>query len=670
MSVLRASSVLSLVGLFLPAAQAQVSGGELGYDKDLEAVGPSGEVVGAGLAGNDPADVGRYLLAQSGGVSGVRVSPDGARLSPDGETVAFLWSITGEPQLWTMPATGGQPRRLTYGTGVTFFRWAPSGTHLLYGADDDGNEQEAYFLIRADGTEEWRALPAVAGGFRVFGDFLSEDRIAYASTERNRLDFDLYTAGLDDSAPTMVYEGKYAFSVVAASPDGRYAVVSETVGEDSDNLYLLDVQTGALEPVSVPERRANHAGAGIAWDPEGLGFYLATNRDRDVAALSFYEIGGGFETVEAPEGDVEAVRLCGPGGRYLVWAVNEGGYSRLHARDRLTDAALAVPALPEGAYALHCTDGSDRLAVTVNGWRTPGSVVVWALATGDVFEPFVASLAGLDPSRLVRPRSVTLPARDGVRVQGLLYLPDDASRAAAGTDEGPPPVVFIVHGGPTGQSRPTFSPIAQYHVDRGLAVFEPNVRGSTGFGHTYVTLDDRERRLDSVRDLVDMLEWLGDEGLVDADRAAVVGGSYGGYAVNAVLATYPGHFAAGVSLFGVADWVKALEVVSPAIKASDRIEYGDITEPRWRAFYEELSPIRQADRIDVPVLFSHGARDPRIDIAETEVMVRSLRARGVEAPYVRFLDEGHGWRKVANQLFYYRYQATFLEDVLGLTEKD
>ena len=175
-----------------------------------------------------------------------------------------------------------------------------------------------------------------------------------------------------------------------------------------------------------------------------------------------------------------------------------------------------------------------------------------------------------------------------------------------------------------------------------------------------------EKRLDSIRDLVDMRGYLASDGRVDASRAAVVGGSYGGYAVNAVLANFPGQFVAGASLFGVADWVTALEVASPALKASDRIEYGDIREPRWQEFYQLNSPIRQADRINVPVLYSHGVRDPRIDIAETETMVRSLRRNGIEAPFIRIPDERHGWRKLSNRLFYFRRQAEFLEEKLGL----
>jgi dipeptidyl aminopeptidase/acylaminoacyl peptidase len=257
-----------------------------------------------------------------------------------------------------------------------------------------------------------------------------------------------------------------------------------------------------------------------------------------------------------------------------------------------------------------------------------------------------------------------LTARDGVELQGLLYVPDARSRRR----EGPPPVLFMVHGGPTGQYEASFQPLAQYHVDRGVAVFGPNVRGSIGLGRTYSTLDDRERRLDSVRDLVDMLEFLRTDGRVDASRAAVVGGSYGGYMVNAVLASYPETFDTGIAMFGVGDWVKALEIATPALKASDRIEYGDITEPRWREFYREISPLRFADRIDVPVLYSHGVMDPVVDIGETETMVRTLRANGIEAPFIRIPDEGHGWRKLDNRLFYFRRQAEFVERQLQLDD--
>ena len=657
---IRAVVIGALIAIPSHASSQSVAGGQSGYDESIEAIEPTDEPVSVGLAGSDPADIGRYLLAQNAGLSGPGL------LSPDGSLVAFRWSITGEPQLWIVSAEGGQPRRLTYGSGITFFQWAPDGRGLIYGADDDGNEQPAFFYIDREGVNESMILAPTAGGFRSFGDFLpSGDAIAFASTERNRLDFDIYVADLTTGEQRLVREGVYGYFAHDVSPDGRLLVVSETVGEDSDNLHLLDLASGDLETLSAPERRANHSGGGFEWLDDGSGFFFTSNRGQEFAALMFYRVGGEIELVRAAEQDIQGVTLCGENDRYLAWTLNDGGYSRLFVDDRSTGRVLDTPALPEGVYALDCQGTPARLAISINGWRTPPSVYVWELDTGEVHDTFVADLAGLDPARLIRPESLVIPARDGVRLQGLLYLPDASSRL----DDRPPPVVFFVHGGPTSQSRPTFDPVVQYYTDRGVAVFEPNVRGSTGFGHTYVTLDDRERRLDSVRDLVDMLDYLEADGRVDANRAAVAGGSYGGYMVNAVLANFPGHFVAGVSLFGVADWVTALEIASPALKASDRIEYGDITEQRWRDFYTENSPIRQADRIDVPVLYSHGVRDPRIDIAETETMVRTLRANGVEAPFVRIPDEGHGWRRLSNRLFYYRQEAAFLEDKLGLAAR-
>ena len=154
-------------------------------------------------------------------------------------------------------------------------------------------------------------------------------------------------------------------------------------------------------------------------------------------------------------------------------------------------------------------------------------------------------------------------------------------------------------------------------------------------------------------------------GLADSTAVGIAGGSYGGYMVNAVLADYPEAFAAGVSLFGVGNWITALEVASPSLKAADLIEYGDISEQRWRDFYGEISPVFRAERIRVPVLYSHGVNDPRVDIAETEVMVQALRENGVRADFIRIPDEGHGWRKLSNRLYYYRKQAEFLEEVLG-----
>lgn len=625
-----------------------------GPDYNLNAISPEPGAVQVGLAGSDPANIARYLLARGA---------SGARLSPGGEHVAFRYSVTGVPQLWVARATGGAPQQLTYGNGVTFFRWMPDGSGLIYGADNDGNELESYYFVGADGTSERLLLPAVDGGFRSFGDIASSGTEAvFASTERNGLDFDIYKADLTSGETEMLFEGKFGFNAGAISPDGQHVIVTETVGEDSDNLFVMSLQSGEMKSVSVPEPRANHGDGGFAWLPDSSGFYFASNLDREFSAVHFYDaVSDEIKVVFEPARDAADIELCGSDAGFLAFTENVDGFDKIHVHDLATGKSLAAPRMPEGVYSISCAVGTDRMSLNVNGWRTPGDIRVWDMASNSTSRTFEGTLAGLDPDRFVRPESIRITARDGVELQGLLYLPDDSSR----TSDQAPPILFEVHGGPTGQSRATYDAIVQYHVDRGFAVFEPNVRGSTGFGRTYVTLDDKKKRRDSVRDLIDMADYLRDDGRVDMDRAAVSGGSYGGYVVNAALALYPDTFAVGISRYGVADWVTALRIASPALQASDRIEYGDIREQEWVDYYTENSPLRLADQIKVPVLFSHGVMDPRIDIYETEIMVKTLRANGINTPYIRIEDEGHGWRKLANRLFYYRAQADFLEEQLG-----
>lgn len=589
-----------------------------------------------------------YVLA-SGALS--------AQISPQGDFVALLSAKSGERQIYVGPPDGSEWQQITNGSGVTFFDVLPSGD-ILYGSDNNGDERENYFLWDAESRDATLILPATEKGFRSYGAASGNgNMIAYASTERNGLDFDIYTMDLASGETQRVYEGKYGNFVEAVNFYASKIILSETVGEDADKLFVLDVEKGERRLLSDPTPRANHTDAGIYFGEKDV-IRLATNESSEFASFRYlatnprYPVNGQMKA-GMESADIEQLESCGEGGP-LLFTINRDGYSELYFR------YLSQPMidLPKGVYRTDC-NRNDIAVVHISGPDIPGDVYRLDLRSGDVERIYTSGYGKLEKTSLVTPTSLRMPARDGVEVQGLLYMPQDSA------DE-KPPVVFLVHGGPTAQARPSYNPTAQYLLSRGIAVFQTNVRGSTGFGRTYTTLDDREKRLDSIRDLVDMLGSPELASKVDTDRAAVVGGSYGGYAVNAVLSEYPDAFVAGVSLYGVADWVTALEIASPALKASDLIEYGDINDLKWRAFYTEHSPIRNADKIRVPVLFSHGAMDPRIDIAETETMVRALRANGIDAPYIRFPDEGHGWRKIDNQLYYQRRQAEFLEEVLGV----
>lgn len=604
------------------------------------------------LAGVERPDISRFLNVRAAS------SPS---LAPDGSQLAFRSSTTGKPQLWAVDATSGWPHQLTFGESVTFNEWSPTGEWILYGSDRGGNEREGFYLINADGTRE-RELLSPSEAFRSFGGFSADGaKIAYSSTQRNGRDFDIYTLDVASGEEKRVYEGYFGFFVEAWSPDGTSLVLSETRGEDANNMYLLDLATGEAEVLFKPEVAAAYSG--VSWKPDGSGFYVATDQDREFAGLAYYDLAGQtLDWLATPNHDVENVTLSRDG-RYLTWTTNEGGYSGLHVRDVIAGADVAVPEIPAGIYTLDWAHGAPVASLQIRGPQLAGDIWTWNLASGEMVRATRSSMAGLDPTQLAVPVHHDFPARDGEVLHGLLYMP-------TGLPEGvKPPVLLGVHGGPTGQSRPSFSAAKQYLVSQGIAVFDLNFRGSTGYGKRFARLDNKRLRPNAVLDMADAMRWLDQTGQVDASRSAVMGGSYGGYMTFAAVTTFPDLFDAAVSFVGVSNWVTALEGASPALKASDRLEYGDIEDPEDREFFRQLSPIVHVDRVKTPIMVLHGANDPRDPVTESDQFVRGVRENGGRVEYLRFPDEGHGIRRLENRLIAYRRIADLLKTELGLGDE-
>jgi dipeptidyl aminopeptidase/acylaminoacyl peptidase len=618
---------------------------------------PKVEPVTLGLAGEPRPDILRYLYVQTA---------SGPSLSPDGRRLAFLSDITGQRQLWVVDAAGGWPRQITFGSeGVREQSWSPRGDWIFYSADRAGNEREAFYLISPDGTKERELLPP-SESFRQFGGFSPDgSRIAYAATPggpEGSPAFDIHLLDLESGKDRLVLKGRLGLYVVSWSPKGTHVILSEARGEDASDVYLLDLQSGELATLFKPEIASDYGS--FAWKPDGSGFYVTTDQDREHTGLAWYDLGGRTLTwIETPDHDVEQVDLDHDG-RYLVWTTNEGGYSAFHARDLQENRDLPdaeTPKLPPGIYGVRWAEGAPVLAVTVNGPQVPSDIWTWDLRNGaggtGAMRATRSSMAGLDPESFAVPQALDFPASDGVMLHGLLYLP----KGAAGTK---PPVLLGVHGGPTSQARPGFNAVFQYLLSRGIAVFDLNFRGSTGYGKTFSRLDNGRLRPNGVRDMAEALDFLKKDGRIDASRAAVMGGSYGGYMTFAALTAFPDRFRSGVSFVGVSNWITALQGASPQLKASDRIEYGDIDNPKDRAFFEEISPIHQVSRVKAPLMVMHGANDPRDPVTESDAFVEGIRQNGGEVEYLRFPDEGHGIRKLANRVAAYRRVAAFLERTL------
>lgn len=600
------------------------------------------------LAGAERPDITRFLNVRTA------VAPS---LSPDGRRVAFRTQISGQPQLWVVDAESGWPKQLTFGEPITFHRWSPAGDRILYGQDRGGDEREGFYLISADGTRE-RELLEPTEAFRVPGDFTADGRrLAYASTARTGIDFDIHSLDLETAEDRLVFEGRMGLYADSFRPDGGAVLLTEARGEDANDVFLLDTESGRLETLFAPQDRAYHGS--FAWLPDGSGFYLVTNQDREFRGLARYDLRRRELTwVETPEHDVEQVALSADG-RFLAWTTNKGGAWGLHARDLARGAALEAPALPPGIYSVHWSSGAPVAAITVASPKIPGDIWTWNVQTGAVHRATRSDSAGLDLARMVEPEHHAFPSRDGLTIHGLLYLPRDLPAGSR------PPVLLGVHGGPTTQALPTFNAAHQYLLARGIAVLDLNYRGSTGYGRTYARLNDRRLREDELLDLEAAVAWLEQHPNVDGSRVAIMGGSYGGYLTMAGLTRLPELFTSGVAFVGVSNWITALEGASPQLRASDRIEYGDIDDPDDRRFFEAISPLTHVHDIRAPIMVLHGANDPRDPVEESDQFVRAIRRHGGEVEYLRFPDEGHSIRRLANRIIAYRRIAAFLEATLA-----
>jgi dipeptidyl aminopeptidase/acylaminoacyl peptidase len=607
---------------------------------------PKPAPIALGLAGAPEPDVTRYLLVQ--GASAVSISPDGSR-------VAYSTSVTGQPQIWTVDAAGGQPRQITFGAGIDEFRWVPDGSGLLYGADTGGDERLGMNVISPDGTQERVAL-AKSDAYRYFGDFSKDGRhFVYATTERNGRDTDIHVADLGTGATREALRGRPGMYPVAWQPGGASVLVSEARGESANDLHLLDTATGRLRTLFKPKVASAYQSP--AWKPDGSGFYLVTDDGGDFLRLAYFDLNAGkLATVEAPAHDVAQVELSGDG-RFLVWSTDEAGFGRLHARDLTTGRDLALPQLPAGTYDFELAEAAPVAVIRTSGARAAGTVHVLNLATGGLRQVVAPNTAGLDLARMTVPVPVAFKARDGERLSGLLYMPEGQGRV---------PVYLSLHGGPSAHAQAGFRPDLQYLVARGIAVLDFNYRGSTGSGKRFASLNDKRLRKNELGDLADAVKWIAAQPRLDGKRVAVGGGSYGGYLTNAAVGAYPDLFVAAVSAVGVSDWVKALEGASPELQASDREEYGNVRDPADRAFLASLSPLNNASRVRTPMLVEHGANDPRDPVSESDAFVTAVRKTGTPVRYIRFPDEGHGISGLANRVHYYRQVADFLEERFGL----
>ncbi len=493
--------------------------------------------------------------------------------------------------------------------------------------------------------------------------------MAFSSTARNGTDRDVWIRDTKAGSNRLLLSESGTWTPMDFSPDGSKLLVMKYVSISESYPGEVDVATGALELFPIDGGTASFGG--FAYAPDGHGVYFISDEPVDgtpseFRSLRFHDPRKGKPEVLSAHipWDVEGFTIARDG-KHLAYMTNEDGIGKVHVLALPGHRPVRLPELPVGIVGGgdFSPDGK-RLALTLNTATSPSDVYVIGLSDRSLERWTRSEVGGLDTSKFVAPTLVRYPTFDEVdgatrTIPAFYYRP---ANIPAGRKL---PVIINIHGGPEGQSRPAFNASTQFLVNElGVAMLIPNVRGSSGYGKTFLSLDNAELREDSVKDIGALLDWIALQPELDASRVGVVGGSYGGYMVLASLMHYSDRIRAGIDVVGISDFVTFLTNTESYRRDLRRAEYGDERDPEMLKVFEAISPLRNAHRIDAPLFVAHGRNDPRVPYTEAEQIAKAVRANGNPVWFLMFDDEGHGFRKKANSDYFGAASVLFWQEHL------
>jgi dipeptidyl aminopeptidase/acylaminoacyl peptidase len=459
---------------------------------------------------------------------------------------------------------------------------------------------------------------------------------------------DCYVYDMAKKESRLVVQNKGIGTLEDVAPGNRAVIVNRLVSRGDNDVYVVDLEGGREVNATRHTPPGNFDGR---FGKDRNTVYLVMDKDRDLTAFGRVTVkagaAGAIEVMASrPDAELDSFAL-NDAGTHAVLLWNSGGRSELSVVNLATGRSYAGPKVPGDTLGgVTFSHDGRSVAMTVSGATQPADIWVWDNfdaargATAKLRQLTRSPHAGVALSSLIAPELIRYKAHDGLDLSGWLYTPRNVAK--------PMPVVFSFHGGPESQERPSLSSTYQALLSRGIAVFAPNVRGSSGFGKRFVNLDNGALRVNSVRDIEASVKALTSQGIADPKRLGIMGGSYGGYMVMAGLTEYPDMFAAGANLFGVVNFETFFAQSEPWMAEISTIEYGN---PKTELeMLRSLSPINKIDRVKAPTLVLHGANDTNVPVVEAEQVVNRLKERGVPVEYVLFPDEGHGWRKTANRV--------------------
>jgi dipeptidyl aminopeptidase/acylaminoacyl peptidase len=487
------------------------------------------------------------------------------------------------------------------------------------------------------------------------------ERIAYGSTKRNGQDRDVYIMNpLDPASDKKVVENTGGgWGVIDWSVDDGTLLLQEGLSVNESRLYLADVQTGTKTRL-LPQKDERSTFQGVAFSKDGKGIYLVTNRDSEFNRLAYYDLTSKKLSFlsSSINWDIDDAEMSEDGSQ-IAFVTNENGLSKHYILSTATGKYVAVTKIPTGVMGgIRWSTNSKSIGFGLSTFNSSSDVFEYNVPTGELVRWTESETGGMDISSLTEPQLITWKSFDAKTISGYLYK-------ASSKFTGKRPVIINIHGGPEGQSRPGFLARSNYYLNElGICIIYPNVRGSTGYGKTFVDLDNGMKREESVKDIGALLDWIAQQPDLDKDRVMVTGGSYGGYMTLAVSFRYSDKIRCSLDVVGISNFNTFMKNTEAYRRDLRRVEYGDERDPKMSAFFESIAPLNHTDKIKKPIFIVQGGNDPRVPYTESIQMKDKIKQNGGTVWFLMAKDEGHGFRKKNNVDYQFYATIEFIKQYL------